>query len=93
MPVTIRHQVSNDNHIPFVFKKLETPPRRPRKQPCVEDAKSTQTQKTNVQHNFLYTFENPFGTPFETPKGGNSLITMVHPDEVRRRLKEKVCEN
>lgn len=82
MSVTTRHQVGNDDHTHFIFKQLETPPRCPHKQPCVEDIKSTQTQKTNIRHNTLHNFENPFGTPFETLKGEKKLITMVHPNGV-----------
>ena len=93
MSVTTRHQVGNGAHTPFIFKKLETPPKRPRKKPCDKNLKSAQTQMANIRHNLLYSFENPFVTPFETPEGQNSLITMVHPDEIRRCLEEQVCEN
>lgn len=82
MPVTTRFQFGNGIHTPFIFKKLETPPKQPHRQPCVEYPECTQTQTTNVRHNPLYNFENSFGTPFEALKGENILITMVHPNEV-----------
>ena len=53
----------------------------------------TQTQMANVWHNPLYSFENPFGTPFETLKDTNSIVIMVHPDEIKRCLEEKAYEN
>ena len=68
MSVTTRHQVGNSDHTPFIFKQLETPPKYPRKQPCVKDLKSTQMKIPNVQHNMLYNFENTFGTPSKTPR-------------------------
>lgn len=72
---------------------METPPKRPRKKLCVEDPKPTQTQIGNIWHNPLYSFENPFGTPFETSQGAYSLVTMVHPDEVQRRIDEQARED
>ena len=47
----------------------------------------------NIGHNLLYSFENPFGTPSETPKGENSLVTMVYPNKIKCRLEEQACEN
>ena len=93
MPVTTRHQFGNDNHTPFIFKQLETPPKCPCKQTCVEDPKSIQTQTANIWHNPLYSFKNPFRTPFETPQGANSLVTMVHPDEVQCRIDKQAHED
>lgn len=46
----------------------------------------------NVWHNPLYNFENPFGTHLKTPNDTNSIVTMVHPNEIKRHLEEKVCE-
>ena len=43
MPVTIRHQVGNGDHTPFIFKLLETPPKCPHKQPCDKNLESAQT--------------------------------------------------
>ena len=59
----------------------------------MKDLKSTQTKISNIRHNLLYSFENSFGTPFETPKGENSLIDIVHPDEIKRHLEEQAREN
>ena len=92
MPVTTRHQVGNDNHTPFVFKQLETPPKWPRKQPCDHNLKSAQTQIINVRHNPLYSFENPFGTPSETSNDTSGIVTMVHPNEIKCCLEEQTRE-
>ena len=92
MLVTTRHQVVNGNYMPLIFKQLETPPKQPRKQPCDHNLESTQTQMANVQHNPLYSFENPFGTPFETPNDTSSIVTMVHLDEIKCHLEEQARE-
>ena len=47
---------------------------------------------TNIWHNPLYSFENPFGTPFETPNDTNGIVTMVHPNEIKCHLEEQACE-
>ena len=92
MPITTRYQIGNGNHTPFIFKQLETPPKRPHKKPCDHNLESTQTQMANVRHNPFYSFKNPFGTPFETPNDINGIVTMVHPDEIKHRLKEQARE-
>ncbi len=93
MLFTTKFQVGSGSHTPFVFKQLETPPKHPCGQPCVEDPEHIQMQTANIRHNPLYSFENPFGTPCETPKGENSLVPMVHLDEVQHYLEEKVHKN
>ena len=42
----------------------------------------------NIWHNPLYSFENPFGAPFETPNDTSVIVTMVHPDEIKFYLEE-----
>ena len=93
MPVTTRFQVGSGNHTPFVFEQLETPPRRPRRQPCTIDLETIKPPATSVRHNQLYSFENPSGTLCRTPKGQNDLVTMVHPEEVLRRSEEQARDN
>ena len=46
----------------------------------------------NVRHNPLYSFENPFGTPFEMPKDMNGVVIMVHLDEIKHFLEEQAHE-
>ena len=92
MPVTTRHQVGNSDHTPFIFKQLETPPKQPRKQACDKNPKSAQPQMANVWHNPFYSFKNPFGTPFEAPNDTSSIVTMVHPDEIKHCLEEQARE-
>ena len=58
----------------------------------MEDPNRSQMQIANVQHNPLYSFENPFGTPFDTPMGEN-ILTNMHPEEIKCRLEEKAHEN
>ena len=93
MPVTTRFQVESGNHTPFVFEQLETPPRCPHRQPCTTDPEPIVPLANSVRHNPLYSFENPSGTPCGTPKGLNDSVTMVHPEEVLRRLEEKAHDN
>ena len=92
MEVKTRHQVGNGDHTPFIFKKLETPPKCPRKHPCDNNIESPQAQTANVQHKLLYSFENLFGTPFETPKDTNDIVTMVHLNEIKHFLEEQARE-
>ena len=93
MLVTTRFQVGSGNHTPFVFEQLETPPRRPHRQPCMTDQEPIKPLATSVRHNPLYSFENPSVTPCGTLKGENGSVTMVHPEEVLRLLEEKTCDN
>ena len=92
MPVTTRHQVGNGDHMPFISKQLKTPHKCPCKQPCDKNFESSQTQMANVQHNPLYSFENPFGTPSKTPNDTSGIVTMVHPNEIKHHLEEETCE-
>ena len=57
------------------------------------DPEPIQPPATSVRHNQLYSFENPSGTPCETPKGENDSATMVHPEEVLRHLEEQAHDN
>lgn len=59
----------------------------------MEDPDYNRTQEANIWHNLIYSFENPFSTPFDTPRGENNVSLTMHLKEIKFHLEEQEREN
>lgn len=89
MLVVTRIKVSKRSHPSFTFEQLTTTTRCPCRKTYEEELILDRQGEANTWHNPLYSFDNFFDTPFDTPRVVDIILLIIHPEE-RNHILEKI---